>query len=67
LVERATASLRAEYENSSKKDWFDRIVGPSAGTAYAELAMELSTKEDAVGSPEDAAEEMAHLVELLRE
>jgi RNA polymerase sigma-70 factor (ECF subfamily) len=89
LVERATSSLRAEYETAGKGDWFERIVGPSAGTAYADLAVELSSSEDAVksfakrarrrfreilegeiadtvSSPEDAAAEMAYLVELLR-
>jgi RNA polymerase sigma-70 factor (ECF subfamily) len=89
LVERATTSLRGEYEASGKKDWFECILGPSAGTAYAELAVELFSTEDAVksfakrarrrfreilereiadtvSSPEDAAEEMAYLVELLR-
>jgi hypothetical protein len=89
LVERATCRLRGEYQEAGKDEWFDRIVGPSAGTAYAALAVELSSTEEAVKSfakrarrrfreilecevadtvcsPEEAAEEMAYLVELLR-
>ncbi len=89
LVERATARLRSEHEASGKGAWFDRILGSSAGTGYAALAVELSSTEEAVksfakrarrrfreileceiadtvGSPEEAAEEMAYLVELLR-
>lgn len=89
LIERATAALRAEYESADKGDWFERIVGPSAGMAYAEVAAELSSTEDAVksfakrarrrfrdileceiadtvGSPDELADEMAYLVELLR-
>lgn len=90
LIERATAALRTEHQRTGKGEWFERIVGPSAGTAYAELAAELSSTEDAVksfakrarrrfrdileheiantvGSPEDLADEMAYLVELLRD
>ena len=89
LIERATTTLRDEYLASGKGAWFDRIAGPSAGTAYVEVAADLSATEEAVksfakrarrrfreilereiadtvGSPEDAADEMAYLVDLLR-
>jgi RNA polymerase sigma-70 factor (ECF subfamily) len=89
LVARATAALQAEAVASGKAQWFERVAGPDSGAAYAEVAAELATSEDAVksfakrtrrrfrellereiadtvGSPEEAAEELAYLVELLR-
>jgi DNA-directed RNA polymerase specialized sigma24 family protein len=90
LVDRATVSLRTEYEAAGKARWFELVAGPSAGTAYADVAAELQSTEeavksfakrarkrfrellereiaDSVGSPEDAAEEMAYLAEVLRD
>lgn len=89
LVERATTTLRDEYQSTGKGEWFDRVVGPAAGCAYAEIAGDLNTTEEAmksfakrarrrfreileqeiadtVSSPEEAADEMAYLVDLLR-
>ncbi len=89
LVERATGTLRAEHLAEGKGEWFERVAGSAAGAAYAAVATELGTSEDAlksfakrvrrrfreilereiadtVSSPDEAAKEMAYLVDLLR-
>jgi RNA polymerase sigma factor (sigma-70 family) len=50
LIARATTMLRAEHESAGKGDWFERILGPSAGVAYVKVAADLDSSEDAVKS-----------------
>lgn len=50
LVERATSALRIESMKNDRGRWFDLISGPTAGTAYEEVAAELNTTEEAVKS-----------------
>lgn len=50
LVGRASHALRCEHQEMGKARWFDLILGPSAGSPYAEVAAELNATEDAVKS-----------------
>jgi RNA polymerase sigma factor (sigma-70 family) len=50
LVARATQSLRQEYVDLGKDQWFEAVAGEQAGASYAELALRFGSTEEAVKS-----------------